>query len=247
MGPGGKVCYYEGPPHTIYESLGYAEVVQVRVRRAEPTTGANPAALSMRDSFWAKWQGLPGLPASRSENASHPASPTQQNLFHMVTPLEGRQFEALVADYFSSCCQHPAMPKYRSCIGIPGGMTGQLFPYIKRANVKNMKLVAGKGNDPDVANTVSLSGCGEENKWGRSCRRNVLAGMQISSPHTVCVCVCVRVCARPRASRQVYIYDTQQFPFHRAEQFLQFKQCPLELKNAQIREGRIPATGCPEH
>eukprot|EP00802_Teleaulax_amphioxeia_P016721 Tamp_16846.p2 GENE.Tamp_16846~~Tamp_16846.p2 ORF type:complete len:153 (+),score=22.62 Tamp_16846:615-1073(+) len=152
----------------------------------------------MRDSFWAKWQGLPGLPASRSENASHPASPTQQNLFHMVTPLEGRQFEALVADYFSSCCQHPAMPKYRSCIGIPGGMTGQLFPYIKRANVKNMKLVAGKGNDPDVANTV-------------------------------------------------YIYDTQQFPFHRAEQFLQFKQCPLELKNAQIREGRIPATGCPEH
>ena len=217
------------------------------MRRAEPTTGANPAALSMRDSFWAKWQGLPGLPASRSENASHPASPTQQNLFHMVTPLEGRQFEALVADYFSSCCQHPAMPKYRSCIGIPGGMTGQLFPYIKRANVKNMKLVAGKGNDPDVANTVSLSGCGEENKCGRSCRRNVLAGMRISSPHTVCVCVCVCVCARPRASRQVYIYDTQQFPFHRAEQFLQFKQCPLELKNAQIREGRIPATGCPEH
>ena len=57
------------------------------------------------------------------------------------------------------------MPKYRSCIGIPGGMTGQLFPYIKRANFKNMQLVAGKGNDPDVANTVSLSDCREGVKW----------------------------------------------------------------------------------
>ncbi|MGB1593736.1 MAG: hypothetical protein ACPIOQ_13365, partial [Promethearchaeia archaeon] len=35
VGPGGLVCYYGAQPHTIYEGLGYAQVVQITLRAKE--------------------------------------------------------------------------------------------------------------------------------------------------------------------------------------------------------------------
>lgn len=41
-------------------------------------------------------------------------------------------------------------PEYRSLLGLPGGVESPLFPIIERANSKKMKLVAGKGDEPDT-------------------------------------------------------------------------------------------------
>jgi hypothetical protein len=48
------------------------------------------------------------------------------------------------------------------------------------------------------------------------------------------------------APAQVYVYDTRQFPFHRAETYLQFKESPPSLKQAQLTAGHIGPTGCTE-
>ena len=97
--------------------------------------------------------------------------------------------------------------EYRSSIGIPGGTSGSFYPLVTNANVHNMKLIAGKGQEEDVFNAV-------------------------------------------------YVYDSNAFPFHRAEQYHQFHcnfappDYPMSylkvLYNEQVKVGLINSTGCPE-
>eukprot|EP00802_Teleaulax_amphioxeia_P018918 Tamp_19129.p1 GENE.Tamp_19129~~Tamp_19129.p1 ORF type:complete len:373 (+),score=63.46 Tamp_19129:49-1119(+) len=159
VGKGGLVCYYGAQPYTIYESLGYAQVVQVTVNPRERP----------------------------QEHNQHQAA---------------QEFEALMNDYFASFHggQHATADQgaqFRNCIGLPGGTNSVFYRIVEKANVNNMNLVRGQGNDQDAPNTV-------------------------------------------------YIYDSGLFPFHRAEQYLQFKQSPADLKSLQIKAGRIPPTGCTE-
>ena len=45
--------------------------------------------------------------------------------------------------------------EYRSTIGIPGGISSDIFPSIEKALAKSgkqLKLLEGKGNDPDTLN-----------------------------------------------------------------------------------------------
>lgn len=77
---------------------------------------------------------------------------------------EEAQFAALLTDFFDSFnpasagMERPdpmdAGAPYRSLIGIPGGMNGNLFWLIKQHNIHNMLLQPGNGNEVDVFNTV---------------------------------------------------------------------------------------------
>eukprot|EP00540_Astrosyne_radiata_P005010 CAMPEP_0116841836 /NCGR_PEP_ID=MMETSP0418-20121206/11175_1 /TAXON_ID=1158023 /ORGANISM="Astrosyne radiata, Strain 13vi08-1A" /LENGTH=260 /DNA_ID=CAMNT_0004472365 /DNA_START=51 /DNA_END=833 /DNA_ORIENTATION=+ len=99
--------------------------------------------------------------------------------------------------------------EYRSLIGLPGGMGHPMYPELELAGAdKGLKLVAGKGNDPDTL-----------------------------------------------GKKLVYVYDTNEFPFHQAEVYHQFHndfQSPPygrkynQLADQLLDEGRMSATGCPD-
>ena len=118
VGPGGLVCYHGGQPHTVYEGLGDAQVVQITLRSSE-----------RRD--------------------------------HYVPMNERVEFKALLVDFFASLHDIPgAGYQFRNCIGIPGGMPwGPLFHLIADANINNVDLVKGVGDDPYKANTVKGGVC----------------------------------------------------------------------------------------
>jgi hypothetical protein len=47
--------------------------------------------------------------------------------------------------------------EYRSLLGLPGGTTHPAYPLVeKAASEKGMKLLIGKGNDPDTLGTKSV-------------------------------------------------------------------------------------------
>jgi len=119
VGKGGLVCYYGAQPYTIYESLGYAQVVQVTVNPRERP----------------------------QEHNQHQAA---------------QEFEALINDYFASFHggQHATADQgaqFRNCIGLPGGTNSVFYRIVEKANVNNMNLVRGQGNDQDAPNTVLCS------------------------------------------------------------------------------------------
>lgn len=99
--------------------------------------------------------------------------------------------------------------EYRSLLGLPNGMDNQAYPAIEAAAAaKGMKLVLGKGNDPDTLGT-----------------------------------------------KQVFVYDTAQFPFYQAEIYHQFHddfQSPPygrkynSLQKLAFDDGRLKITGCPD-
>lgn len=151
VGPGGLVCYYGAQPHTIYEGLGYAQVVQITLRAKE------------RPDFYDLHQ-------------------------------ERNEFANLLQAFFAAPNSQQAGMQFRSCIGIPGGMASPLFAVVQEQNV-GLELVRGVGGDPMSFNTV-------------------------------------------------YIYDTNHFPFHRAETYLQFEGSPANLKSVQEEAGHIPPTRC---
>eukprot|EP01041_Mallomonas_annulata_P007418 gene7417-15155_t len=48
-------------------------------------------------------------------------------------------------------------PEYRSLVGLPGGISSPLYPMLQQsADKRGIKLVAGKGNDPDTLGTKSV-------------------------------------------------------------------------------------------
>ena len=121
MGPGGLVCFHGAQPHTVYEGLGYAEVVQVTLQPRERPDEYNRLQAS-------------------------------------------QEMAALMNDYFGSFRGGGQRPttnqgyQYRNCIGLPGGMLSPLYNQILKANVHSMNLVKGKGDDPDLPNTVYFAG-----------------------------------------------------------------------------------------
>ena len=111
VGPGGLVCYIGAQVYTIYEGLGYAQVVQVTLRAKENPQFYDP-----------------------------------QN--------EKNEFRALMDNFFAAGAATTPGYQYRSCIGLPGGMLSPLYRIVQQANVRNMNLVVGQGEDPAVANLV---------------------------------------------------------------------------------------------
>ena len=67
--------------------------------------------------------------------------------FHKIVNLSGTKTSTYV--------QGDRGSEYRSTIGIPGGVSSDIFPSIEKALAKSgkqLKLLEGKGNDPDTLN-----------------------------------------------------------------------------------------------
>jgi len=67
-------------------------------------------------------------------------------------------------DYLDAAAKYPfgrADPQdrggeYRSAIGLPGGVESPLFKQVQEANAGRLKLLAGKGDDPDTVGTKNV-------------------------------------------------------------------------------------------
>ena len=74
-------------------------------------------------------------------------------------PMNERvELKALLASFFASLRETPgAGYQFRNCIGIPGGMPwGPLYHLIVEANIHNVDLVKGDGDDAYEPNTVRV-------------------------------------------------------------------------------------------
>lgn len=156
-----------------------------------------------------------------------------------LTPENQKEeFRAFAKQYFKEFQETPmgmirldpqdAGAGYRNVIGIPGGLKSDLMEILREENIHNMTLVAGEGNKYE-------SGGG----GGMLARMVGAEGVARENDEI----------------NKVYIMDSAQFPFYRAEQYHQFhngigKAFPADyrvtLKKKAEQRGLIGPTGCPE-
>lgn len=91
---------------------------------------------------------------------------TEANSVLLDAGKEEEQYAALVENYFNSFTdtgsgmQRPDPgdegAQYRSCLAIPGGMSGPLYKLITKYNTHKMNLIDGKGCEGDQFNAVYI-------------------------------------------------------------------------------------------